>query len=115
MLNNGLYMQVYLWMTLVVCGMVQYFTGVGAVLWLPFVLACAMLLLMLLQTRYAPFGLDNRERVIAVVFVAFFAMATVSTLLQNGVVVTIVGLKNELAIALVLFCLLLGFCRESQI
>ncbi|WP_044366720.1 hypothetical protein [Vibrio fluvialis] len=115
MLNNGLYMQVYLWMTLVVCGMVQYFTGVGAVLWLPFVLACAMLLLMLLQTRYAQFGLDNRERVIAVVFVAFFAMATVSTLLQNGVVVTIVGLKNELAIALVLFCLLLGFCRESQI
>ena len=115
MLNNGFYMQIYLWVTLVVCGMVQYFTGISAVLWLPFVLACAMLLLMMLQTRYTPFVLDHRERIIAVVFVAFFAMATVSTVLQNGVVVTIVGLKNELAIALVMFCLLMGFCRESQI
>ncbi|MCG6283567.1 capsular biosynthesis protein, partial [Vibrio diabolicus] len=94
MLNNGFYMQIYLWVTLVLCGMVQYFTGISAVLWLPFVLACAMLLLMMLQTRYTPFVLDHRERIIAVVFVAFFAMATVSTVLQNGVVVTIVGLKN---------------------
>lgn len=115
MINNGLYMQIYLWMTLVVCGMVQYFTGISAILWIPFIMACAMLLLMTLQTRYTPFVLDHRERVIGIVFAAFFMMATVSTLLQNGVVVTIVGLKNELAIALVMACLLLGFCRESQI
>ncbi|MCG3726172.1 capsular biosynthesis protein [Vibrio cincinnatiensis] len=115
MLNNGLYMQVFLWMTLVVCGMVQYFTGIGAILWLPFLLAIVMLLLMLLQTRYSPFFLDHQERIIMVIFIALFVMSTLSTLLQSGLVVTIVGLKNELAIGLVLFCLLLGFCRESQI
>ena len=35
-LNTGRYLEAYALMTLVFCGTVQYFTGVAAVLWLPF-------------------------------------------------------------------------------
>ena len=42
-------------------------------------------------------------------------MAGVSTILQSGITVAIVGFKNEIALSLVMFCLLLGFCRESQV
>ncbi len=35
-LNTGRYLQGYVVITLVVCGLTQYFTGVLAVLWLPF-------------------------------------------------------------------------------
>ncbi len=35
-LNTGRYLEAYALMTLVFCGTVQYFTGIAAVLWLPF-------------------------------------------------------------------------------
>ncbi|MGB2078581.1 MAG: capsular biosynthesis protein [Vibrio sp.] len=114
-LNTGFYLQVYALTTLVLCGLVQYFTGIGAVLWLPFLLACLMLLLLLMQTRYQALDLDQQEIMVLALFLGFFGMVLVSTLLQSGVLITIVGMKNELALSLILFCLLLGFCRESQI
>jgi len=104
-LNNGFYLQGLAWITLVVCGLVQYFTGIGSVLWLPFILACVMVILLMMQTRFSQFSLDTQEQLILFGLVA----------LQNGVTVTIVGFKNELALALITLCLLLGFCRESQI
>ncbi|MCF8778285.1 capsular biosynthesis protein [Vibrio sp. IRLE0018] len=115
MVNNGLYLQAFTWITLVACGLIQYFTGVGAVLWLPFLFACCMVLLLLLQTRFSHFALDAKEQCIVLMLLALFIVSLLSTFLQNGLTVTIVGFKNELAMALVTFCLALGFCRESQI
>ncbi|EIU7746825.1 capsular biosynthesis protein [Vibrio vulnificus] len=114
-LNNGFYLQGLAWITLVVCGLVQYFTGIGSVLWLPFILACVMVILLMMQTRFSQFSLDTQEQLILFGLVALFILALLSTVLQNGVTVTIVGFKNELAMALITLCLLLGFCRESQI
>lgn len=114
-LNTGHFLQVYAFASLVFCGLVQYFTGIGAVLWLPFLLVCTMFLLLLMQTRYEALDLDYQEYAILTLFVGFFVMVLVNTFLQSGVLVTIVGLKNELALSLILFCLLLGFCRESQV
>ncbi|GGK38459.1 capsular biosynthesis protein [Aliivibrio fischeri] len=114
-MNTGLYLQIYAIFTLIFCGSTQYFTGVSAVLWLPFLLAFAMTGLLLLQVRYSPLNLDHKEMIILILFLGFFGIALVSTYLQNGVTITIVGLKNELALSLILFCLLLRFCRESQI
>ncbi|EHU5128445.1 capsular biosynthesis protein [Vibrio vulnificus] len=114
-LNNGFYLQGLAWITLVVCGLVQYFTGIGSVLWLPFILACVMVILLMMQTRFSQFSLDTQEQLILFGLVALFVLALLSTVLQNGVTVTIVGFKNELALALITLCLLLGFCRESQI
>ncbi|MCY9855255.1 capsular biosynthesis protein [Vibrio mediterranei] len=115
MINNSLFMQAYLLLALVVCGLVQYLTGVGAVLWLPFIAAFIMVLLLVLQTHYESMSLDGYEQTLVVLFVGFCAMVLSSTLLQNGIVVTIVGFKNELALALVFLCLLFGFIRESQL
>ncbi|SHO58593.1 capsular biosynthesis protein [Vibrio quintilis] len=114
-LNNGLFFQLYSLITLVFCGVVQYFTGIGAVLWLPFMLAFVMAGLLLMQTRYADFSLDTQEVIVLTLFIGFFAMAVLSTFLQNGAMITIVGLKNELALSLVMGCLLLGFCGCSQL
>ncbi|EMB7842359.1 capsular biosynthesis protein [Vibrio vulnificus] len=114
-LNNGFYLQGLAWITLVVCGLVQYFTGIGSVLWLPFILACVMVILLMMQTRFSQFSLDTQEQLILFGLVALFVLALLSTVLQNGVTITIVGFKNELALALITLCLLLGFCRESQI
>ncbi len=114
-LNSGFYLQVCCWTTLVFCGLVQYFTGIGGVLWLPFFMVCLMLLMVPMQTRYSRFWLDSKERIVLVLFLSLFAMCTISTVLQSGITVTIVGMKNELAVALIMLCLLLGFCRESQI
>lgn len=35
-LNTGYYLQVYTFVTLILCGTVQYFTGMQSVLWIPF-------------------------------------------------------------------------------
>lgn len=35
-LNTGRYLEVFALTTIVFCGTIQYFTGVAAVLWLPF-------------------------------------------------------------------------------
>lgn len=114
-LNSGFYLQVVTLTTLVFCGVVQYFTGIGAVLWLPFLLTCMMVLLLMMQTRYSDFYLDSQERILLLLFVSLLVLAVVSTVLQSGIKVTIVGMKNEMAISLIMLCLLLGFCRESQI
>ncbi len=114
-MNTATYMQGYLFTTLVVCGLAQYFTGVSAFLWLPFLLALGMVLLLPLQTRYSPLHLDHSTTLLLALFAGFFLLALLTTLLQNGVAVTIVGMKNELALSLIFPALLLGFCRESQI
>ncbi|MFP2514649.1 capsular biosynthesis protein [Buttiauxella agrestis] len=114
-LNTGHYLQTYTFVALVFCGLVQYFTGVLAVLWLPFFLTLLMLGLLVMQTRYEALQLDKQEIVVLALYFIFLAMAGVSTLLQGGLTVAIVGFKNEIAISLVMLCLLLGFCRESQI
>ncbi|MGL5628126.1 MAG: capsular biosynthesis protein, partial [Plesiomonas shigelloides] len=114
-MNTATYMQGYLFTTLVVCGLAQYFTGVSAFLWLPCLLALGMVLLLPLQTRYSPLHLDHSTTLLLALFAGFFLLALLTTLLQNGVAVTIVGMKNELALSLIFPALLLGFCRESQI
>lgn len=114
-LNTGLFIQAFVWISLAFCGVVQYFTGVGAVLWLPFLLSCSMVLLLLLQTRYRQFSLDAKEQCILILLVGLFVISVVSTLFQSGVAVTLIGMKNELGLALVTLCLVLGFCQESQL
>lgn len=114
-LNNGLFIQAFVWISLGLCGAVQYFTGVGAVLWLPFLLACTMVLLLIMQTRFRPFSLDAKEQCIFVLLIGLIAIAVISTLLQSGVIVTIVGMKNEIGLVLITLCLALGFCQESQL
>lgn len=114
-INTGLFLQIYTFVTLVICGLTQYLTGIAAVLWLPSLLAAAMLALLLLQVRFSHLKLDYHEMVLLVLSMGFFLMVALSTFLQNGLTITIVGIKNELVLCLVFFCLLLGFCRESQI
>ena len=114
-LNTGFCLQVYTVISLVICGLVQYFTGVLAVLWLPVIMAFVMAGLLVMQTRREPLSLDLQELMVLVIYLCFLTLALISTFLQGGVTVTIVGFKNEVAMSLVLFCLLLGFCRESQI
>ncbi len=114
-LNTGLFLQVYGFVTLVLCGTVQYFTGIGAVLWLPFILASVMFMLLIMQTSYEQLNLDHKEIALLAIFVGFFLMVLANTVLQNGITITIVGLKNELALSLILVCMLLGFARESQV
>ena len=41
-LNTGYYLQVYTFVTLILCGLVQYFTGMQSVLWIPFFLTLLM-------------------------------------------------------------------------
>lgn len=53
-LNTGRYLEAYALMTLVFCGTVQYFTGIAAVLWLPFFLVLVMAVLLLMQSRPQP-------------------------------------------------------------
>ncbi|MGB7801202.1 capsular biosynthesis protein [Buttiauxella sp.] len=114
-LNTGNYLQTYSFLTLIICGLVQYFTGVLAVLWIPFFLTLLMFVLLVMQTRYEKLHLDKQEIVVLTLYLIFMVMAGVSTVLQAGVTDAIVGFKNEIALSLVMFCLLLGFCRESQI
>jgi hypothetical protein len=114
-LNTGYYLQTYSLIALVFCGLVQYFTGVLAVLWIPFFLTLLMVGLLVMQTRYETLQLDKQETIVLALYLIFMALAAVSTILQGGITVAIVGFKNELALSLVMFCLLLGFCRESQI
>lgn len=50
-LNTGYYLQAYTFITLILCGLVQYFTGMQSVLWIPFFLTLLMVGLMVMQTR----------------------------------------------------------------
>lgn len=114
-LNTGRYLQFYAVITLVFCGLVYYFTGIIAVLWLPFFLVLLMVVLLVMQTRYDDCGLDVQERGVLVLYLPLLAIVGLSKLLQGGITVTIVGFKNEIALSFIMFCLLLDFCRESQI
>jgi hypothetical protein len=114
-LNTGHYLQTFSFITLMFCGLVQYFTGVLAVLWIPFFLTLLMFGLLVMQTRYEALQLDKQEIIVLTWYLIFLVLAGASTILQAGVTDAIVGFKNEIALSLVMFCLLLGFCRESQI
>lgn len=114
-LNTGYYLQAYTFITLIVCGLVQYFTGMQSVLWIPFFLTLLMVGLLVMQTRESPLHLDAQETIILALYFSFLVLAGTSTLLQGGITVAIVAFKNEIALSLVMSCLLLGFCRESQI
>lgn len=114
-LNTRHFLQTFTFVTLVFCGLVQYFTGMLTVLWLPFFLTLLMTVLLVIQTRYETLRLDAQEIIILALYLSFLALAGVSTLFQGGVIIAIVGFKNEIALSLVMLCLLLGFCRESQI
>lgn len=106
-LNTGYYLQAYTFITLILCGLVQYFTGMQSVLWIPFFLTLLMVGLMVMQTRDAPLQLDAQETIILALYFSFLVLAGASTLLQGGVTVAIVAFKNEIALSLVMICLLL--------
>ncbi|MCE0845817.1 capsular biosynthesis protein [Buttiauxella sp. A2-C1_F] len=114
-INTGHYLQTYSLITLVFCGVVQYFTGVLSVLWIPFFLTLLMFILLVMQTRYEALLLDKQEIIVLTLYLIFLVMAGVSTILQEGITDAIVGFKNEIALSLIMLCLLLGFCRESQV
>lgn len=83
-LNTGTYLQAYLYITLIVCGTAQYFSGIGAILWIPFFMTLAIPVLMLLQNRTERLDLTLPERIILLLYLAFMALSTISTLLQGG-------------------------------
>lgn len=114
-MNTGVYFQAYVFITLVFSGLAQYFTGIDAFLWLPFVMTMVMIALVPLQTRYSFKELDRLETILIVLFAGLFALVLTSSLLQVGIKGTLAGIKNSLGIPLVVLCLVLGFCRESQI
>lgn len=114
-LNTGHYLQTFALLTLIVCGLVQYFTGALEVLWLPFFMTLLMSGFLVLQTRDEPLQLDAQETIILALYIAFILLVGISTLFQGGALITLIGFKNEIALSLVMVCLLLGFCRESQI
>lgn len=70
-LNTGYYLQAYTFITLILCGLVQYFTGMQSVLWIPFFLTLLMVGLMVMQTRESPLHLDARETIILALYFFF--------------------------------------------
>ena len=114
-LNTGRYLDVFALMTIVFCGTVQYFTGVVAVLWLPFFMVLLMVALLIMLKRPQPLAMTPGEKSILTLYLLFLISSLASTFLQGGAVVTIVGFKNELALSLLMLCMLLGMYRESQL
>ncbi|MGL4724408.1 MAG: capsular biosynthesis protein [Scandinavium sp.] len=114
-LNTGRYLEVLALMTLVICGTVQYFTGVLAVLWIPFFMVLLMVVLLIMHRSSQPLEMTPAEKVILTLYLAFLVMTLAGTFLLGGAVVTIVGFKNELALSLIMLCMLLGMFRESQL
>ena len=53
-INNAFWIQLYAIITLCFCGVVQYFTGILAVLWLPVIMAFATTGMLLIQTQRTP-------------------------------------------------------------
>lgn len=111
-LNTGYYLQVYTFVTLILCGLVQYFTGMQSVLWIPFFLTLLMVGLLVMQTRDGSLQLDAQETIVLVLYFSFLVLAGTSTLIQGGITVAIVAFKNEIALSLVMICLLLNSCAE---
>ncbi|MGM1325723.1 capsular biosynthesis protein, partial [Klebsiella michiganensis] len=54
-------------------------------------------------------------KVVLALYLTFIILSLCATVLQSGIVTAIVGFKNELALSLVMFCMLLGMFRESQL
>ncbi|HCN96753.1 MAG TPA: capsular biosynthesis protein, partial [Leclercia sp.] len=79
-LNTGHYLQTFALFTLIFCGLVQYFTGELAVLWLPFVMTLLMAGFLVLQTRDEPLRLDAQEAIILTLYGAFIVLSVISTL-----------------------------------
>ena len=114
-LNTGRYLEAFALTTIVFCGTIQYFTGVAAVLWLPFFMVLVMVILLMMQSRAQPLALSAREKVVLALYLTFIILSLCAPVLQSGIVTAIVGFKNELALSLVMFCMLLGMFRESQL
>lgn len=114
-LNTGRYLEIFALITIVICGTVQYFTGVVAVLWLPFLMVLLMVMMLIMLRQPQPLALTPQEKGILTLYLTFIFLSLSATFLQGGAVVTIVGFKNELALSLILLCMLLGMFRESQI
>ena len=74
-----------------------------------------MAVLLLMQSRQHPLVLTGREKLILALYLTFILLGLVSTVLQSGIVTAIVGFKNELALSLLMLCMLLGMVRESQL
>ena len=114
-LNTGRYLEIFALTTIVFCGTVQYFTGVVAVLWLPFFMVLVMVVLLMLLSRQQPLAIREHEKEVLALYLTFIILSLCATDLQSGIVTAIVGFKNELALSLVMFCMLLGMFRESQL
>lgn len=114
MLNTGHYLTFTTVLTLVFCGLTQYITGIGSILWLPCIFAMLMVVLQIMQSRYKARPLDKQEWAVILLFVGCFGLALISTFLQSGPKVTIIGFKNSIALSLIMYCLVLGFVNESQ-
>lgn len=61
-LNTGRYLEAFALMTIVFCGTVQYFTGIVAVLWIPFFMVLIMVVLLMMQSNPQPLRLSTREK-----------------------------------------------------
>ena len=72
-LNTGYYLQVYTFVTLILCGLVQYFTGMQSVLWIPFFLTLLMVGLLVMQTRDGSLQLDAQETIVLALYFSFRA------------------------------------------
>lgn len=114
-MNTTAFFQAYVFITLVFSGTAQYFTQVQAFLWLPFIMTMVMTALLPLLTRYNFQPIDRVETSILILYVGFMLLALFPSFLQVGIKETVAGIKNCLGISLLLPCLFLGFCRESQL
>lgn len=114
-LNTGYYLLVHAFITLILCGSIQYFTGIQFFYWLPFFLNLGMVLLHIMHTDTRRRYIGQQEVIILGCYLAFATFVVISTLLKEGVLITLVAFKNELAMSLVMVCLILGFCHSSQV
>ncbi|AFJ45651.1 hypothetical protein EBL_c05250 [Shimwellia blattae DSM 4481 = NBRC 105725] len=114
-MNTGSYLQLFSAITLVCCGMVQYFSGMQVILWLPFFLTLLMVLLLVVQCHQRAPNLDRQGIIVLSLYAIFLVLSGISSLYQAGGFVTLVGFKNEIALSLVMICLLLGFCQTTQL
>jgi hypothetical protein len=70
--------------------------------------------LLVMQTRDGSLQLDAQETIVLALYFSFLVLAGASTLIQGGITVAIVAFKNEIALSLVMICLLLGFAGNRR-
>ncbi|WP_435329002.1 capsular biosynthesis protein [Vibrio hannami] len=115
MLNTSHYLTFATVTTLVFCGLAQYVTGITSFFWLPCILALMMVGMQLMQKRYKSRPLDLKEWIVFLLFFSGIGVAMVSTILQGGITVTIIGFKNTFCLSLVMYCLIAGFVNQDQL